>query len=256
VTASYSSIDNPYTFTGRRLDEETGLMYYYARYYSPTLGRFIGRDPLEYVDGKNLYEYVGGATVNALDPLGFGQVLWDGTRVNRDGTLDTSTTETRMGDLGETKARYERANNVIEFLNEHPPGPPVGPLVVEDIGPSSALDHWRNGTGQTVEIIGQDFINHVKNIDKVKFDIDNLETRMRFEMKRKAKSVGCGEAVSADAVAKGKSFTMTGWRWAAFGTAYHDYSGKCVGKKKCLDTPVDGYCVVIEYDCMYTELVP
>jgi hypothetical protein len=45
---------------------------------------------------------------------------------------------------------------------------------------------------------------------------------------------------------------MTGWRWAAFGTAYHDYSGKCVGKKKCLDTPVDGYCVVIEYDCMYT----
>jgi hypothetical protein len=28
VTASYSSIDNPYTFTGRRLDEETGLEFW------------------------------------------------------------------------------------------------------------------------------------------------------------------------------------------------------------------------------------
>jgi RHS repeat-associated protein len=65
VTASYSSIDNPYTFTGRRLDEETGLMYYYARYYSTPLGRFISRDPLEYVDGMSVYEYGRGVpTIN------------------------------------------------------------------------------------------------------------------------------------------------------------------------------------------------
>ena len=27
----------------------------HARYYHPTLGRFINRDPNEYVDGLNLY---------------------------------------------------------------------------------------------------------------------------------------------------------------------------------------------------------
>ena len=46
---------NSYTYTGRRIDSETGLMYFRARYYSPELGRFISRDPLKFVDGMNLY---------------------------------------------------------------------------------------------------------------------------------------------------------------------------------------------------------
>jgi|GEM_PF-3758172 len=41
-----SNVGNPWTFTGRRLDGETGLMYYRARMYSVELGRFIGRDPI------------------------------------------------------------------------------------------------------------------------------------------------------------------------------------------------------------------
>jgi RHS repeat-associated protein len=42
-------------FTGRRFDEETGLWYFRARYYDGELGRFIGRDPLGYVDGMSMY---------------------------------------------------------------------------------------------------------------------------------------------------------------------------------------------------------
>ena len=34
----------PYGFTGRRLDDETGLWYFRARYYDGELGRFVGRD--------------------------------------------------------------------------------------------------------------------------------------------------------------------------------------------------------------------
>jgi len=34
-TREVSIIDNPYYFTGRHLDTETGLYYYRARYYSP-----------------------------------------------------------------------------------------------------------------------------------------------------------------------------------------------------------------------------
>ena len=69
-TVSGSQIGNPFTYTGRRLDEETGLYYYRARHYDPVAKRFIQRDPLEYVDGPNARGYVGGAPVARFDPLG------------------------------------------------------------------------------------------------------------------------------------------------------------------------------------------
>ena len=40
---SVSAYGNPWTFTGRRLDGETGLMYFRNRMYSVDLGRFCGR---------------------------------------------------------------------------------------------------------------------------------------------------------------------------------------------------------------------
>jgi RHS repeat-associated protein len=57
-------------YTGRRLDEETGLYYYRARHYSPALKRFVQRDPLEYVDGPNPFAYVEGRPTAVVDPYG------------------------------------------------------------------------------------------------------------------------------------------------------------------------------------------
>lgn len=70
ILGSQSAQSNPYMFTGQRFDSETGLMYYKNRYYSTELGRFLQRDPLEYVDGMNLYEYVSGNPTYWLDPFG------------------------------------------------------------------------------------------------------------------------------------------------------------------------------------------
>ncbi len=42
-------------FTGRELDEETGLYYFRNRMYSASAGRFVSRDPMGYVDGMSLY---------------------------------------------------------------------------------------------------------------------------------------------------------------------------------------------------------
>jgi len=64
------STDNPYLFQGRRWDDEADLYYFRNRSYSPLLGRFMQRDPIGYADGMNLYEFVGGAPVLGLDPLG------------------------------------------------------------------------------------------------------------------------------------------------------------------------------------------
>ena len=54
--ATASAYGNQIGFTGRYLDKETGLWYFRARYYSGSLGRFIGRDPIGYVDGWQLYK--------------------------------------------------------------------------------------------------------------------------------------------------------------------------------------------------------
>ena len=65
-----SDVKNPYTFTARRLDLETGLMQYRNRYYSPTLGRFVSRDPIGYQSGFCLCSYVSDRPTASTHPLG------------------------------------------------------------------------------------------------------------------------------------------------------------------------------------------
>jgi RHS repeat-associated protein len=65
-----SAFANPYLFTGRAYDAETGLYYYRARYYDYATGRFLQPDPTGYTDGLNLYAYVRNNPANCLDPLG------------------------------------------------------------------------------------------------------------------------------------------------------------------------------------------
>ena len=70
-----SLIKNPYTFTGREYDEESGLYYFRARLYSPTSGRFLSEEPLG-IDGPNLYWYALNNPMNFIDPTGlFGFAL-------------------------------------------------------------------------------------------------------------------------------------------------------------------------------------
>ena len=85
VTASgTASAGNPFRFSSEFLDEETGLVYYNYRYYSPTLGRWISRDSIEEQGGVNLYVIVGNSIVSNCDRLGqswlseLWEYLWTG----------------------------------------------------------------------------------------------------------------------------------------------------------------------------------
>lgn len=62
---------NPFRFSTKFTDAESALSYYGARFYSPSLGRFINRDPIEESGGMNLYGFAGNDGVNGFDYLGF-----------------------------------------------------------------------------------------------------------------------------------------------------------------------------------------
>jgi RHS repeat-associated protein len=69
--------ENPYQFAGRENDDN-GLYYNRARYYSPTDGRFISQDPLgRAVSGPNLYLYTNNSPTNATDPFGTTEEPWN-----------------------------------------------------------------------------------------------------------------------------------------------------------------------------------
>ena len=70
TSASGITSTNAFKYTGRE-DDGTGLYYYRARYYHPTLQRFISEDPIGFAGGDvNLYGYVFNDPINLVDPEG------------------------------------------------------------------------------------------------------------------------------------------------------------------------------------------
>jgi RHS repeat-associated protein len=69
TTTAGASSSNPSKYTARE-DDDTGLYYYRARYYSPTLQRFISEDPIGFSGGMNFYAYAENDPVNGTDPYG------------------------------------------------------------------------------------------------------------------------------------------------------------------------------------------
>ena len=62
--------ENPWRFSTKPVEEETGWSYYGFRYYMPTEGRWASRDPIEEEGGVNLYGFVGNDGVGNWDILG------------------------------------------------------------------------------------------------------------------------------------------------------------------------------------------
>ncbi len=65
-----ATIDNPWRFSGKRVDVETGWNFIGHRYYDSEVARWITPDPLGFADGPNLYAYVHNSPILFVDPTG------------------------------------------------------------------------------------------------------------------------------------------------------------------------------------------
>ncbi|MBF0197680.1 MAG: RHS repeat-associated core domain-containing protein, partial [Planctomycetes bacterium] len=75
VISDGGDIVNPFRWSTKYEDFETGLNYYGFRYYSSELGRWLNRDPIAEAGGLNLYGFVGNDGVNSWDLLGLVIIL-------------------------------------------------------------------------------------------------------------------------------------------------------------------------------------
>jgi RHS repeat-associated protein len=62
-----STVGNPFMYTSREYDAESGFYFYRARYYDPETGRFMEEDPIPSI---NQYVYVANNPALLNDPLG------------------------------------------------------------------------------------------------------------------------------------------------------------------------------------------
>jgi RHS repeat-associated protein len=81
------ALAQPFKYVGRYgvMHEPNGLYYMRARYYDPSVGRFISEDPIGFAGGDvNLYGYVQNDPVNLVDPFGLDAIYihYDGYPVD------------------------------------------------------------------------------------------------------------------------------------------------------------------------------
>ena len=72
LMAKGGSLEQPFQFSTKRYDKNSGLVYYGYRFYNPAIERWMNRDPLGEDGGVNLYGFVENDPVNLVDPEG----LW------------------------------------------------------------------------------------------------------------------------------------------------------------------------------------
>jgi RHS repeat-associated protein len=122
---------NPFRWSTKYCDEETGLVYYGHRFYNPTLGRWLNRDPKQEEGGVNLYAFCGNNPINGFDALGAvsGTVL----------ETEEATAEGENIDASAGAGIVKRANQAKEIINKVQDLQDIWDAVLAMEDPSAAL---------------------------------------------------------------------------------------------------------------------
>jgi RHS repeat-associated protein len=178
-----SRYGNPFMWTGQRYDATTGQYHFWARTYSPRLGRWMQRDPLEYVDGVSVYEYVSSEPIGWFDPVG--------------------QSKTRREQRGQ-----DRANDRAEGA---PPG--SGGDYVSDGAGRAIAGHWLTGDGKPVSIVDNEhWTIYMEGNEKLR---RQLEKELKMILDKFLKDGKDRDVVTRDfkefKLPNGES--MTGWNY-------------------------------------------
>jgi len=120
------SSDNNYKYTGKEKDDDTGLYYYGARYYSPSIGRFVQADALRGSLGDplslNRYAYTRNNPLLFVDPTGNqndcpGTVCYTIGGISQDSTSQSQTEDKTRVALVQVSGYNGKINN--DFIESH-----------------------------------------------------------------------------------------------------------------------------------------
>ncbi len=116
------SIAQPFKYAGQVgvMAEGNNLYYMRARYYDANVGRFISEDPIGHEGGLNLYAYVGGNPVMAVDPSGLAATESSGSVLGKIWSAPNTVIGAVFGLAGVPfGADISFGNNAMQFTN-HP----------------------------------------------------------------------------------------------------------------------------------------
>ncbi|MBQ7875832.1 MAG: RHS repeat-associated core domain-containing protein, partial [Clostridia bacterium] len=99
---------NPFRYAGEYLDKETGNIYLRARYYDPSIGRFISVDPIK--DGTNWYVYCSNNPIAFVDPSGLVVTQWDHEHCSYD-EIKQLEENTKLWENGSAETRKKAAES-------------------------------------------------------------------------------------------------------------------------------------------------
>ncbi len=114
-------IPNPWYFSSKRHDPETGWVYFGRRYYDPVTARWTTPDPLGFTDGPNLYAYVHNNPLTHFDLYG----LFTGPATASCGTASAGYREVRSASSSSGSGRQRQSNSgagcrKVEFSKSEP----------------------------------------------------------------------------------------------------------------------------------------
>jgi RHS repeat-associated protein len=93
LSQTNSSVGCLFAYTGRPLDQATGLQNNLNRWYDAIVGRWLSQDPIGFNGGDaNLYRYVGNSPVDGMDPAGLQP--WMPPAINGPGRIGVNPTPT------------------------------------------------------------------------------------------------------------------------------------------------------------------
>jgi RHS repeat-associated protein len=153
VDSSGYAFVNPFRFSTKWLDDESGLYYYGYRYYSSRLGRWVSWDPIGERGGLNLIGFVENSPANGIDLIG----LW---KINRDGgeqafaTAEQDDTVQKLADLiGLEASEYHNWLEQVKFAGR-PAGSPWPSSQIQALPrcsaywiPNTVLAYWGGELG-------------------------------------------------------------------------------------------------------------